>query len=316
MTVGSSARAGLRRNLLKGAGAGLAVAGMLPSIGRSARAAAGKVVVRTGGGAYEDALRKAIFEPFTAETGIEVVSFATNVAKLVAMVEAHDIQVDVADLGEFTTVTFEKRGALEKIDRSKFTRTDLAEVSPVEDYYVGENTYATVMGYNKETFASKHPRSWAEFWDVKAFPGSRMLEDMAAEFPNLEFALLADGVAMDKLYPLDIPRAFKKLREIRPHITKWWDSGAVCAQMLAQQAGRVGQRVERPHPAARRRERARRDRVEPIGGAAPDAVHHQGRAEPGERPQVHRLRLAAEAAGGGRAPLRLRSREQEGLRAH
>ena len=75
-----------RRNLLKGAGAGLALAGMLPSFGRSARAAAGKVVVRTGGGAYEDALRKAIFEPFTAETGIEVVSFATNVAKLVAMV--------------------------------------------------------------------------------------------------------------------------------------------------------------------------------------------------------------------------------------
>ncbi|HYB56173.1 MAG TPA: ABC transporter substrate-binding protein [Alphaproteobacteria bacterium] len=222
-----------RRNLLKGAGAGLALAGMLPSIGRSARAAAGKVVVRTGGGAYEDALRKAIFEPFTAETGIEVVSFATNVAKLVAMVEAHDIQVDVADLGEFTTVTFEKRGALEKIDRSKFTRTDLADVSPVEDYYVGENTYATVMGYNKETFASKHPRSWAEFWDVNAFPGSRMLEDMAAEFPNLEFALLADGVAMDKLYPLDVPRAFNKLREIRPNITKWWDSGAVCAQMLA-----------------------------------------------------------------------------------
>ncbi len=56
---------------------------------------------------------------------------------------------------------------------------------------------------------------------------------MSAEIPNLEFALLADGVPMDKLYPLDIARAFKKMREIRPHITKWWDSGAVSAQMLA-----------------------------------------------------------------------------------
>ena len=225
-----------RRALVKGAGVGacLAVAGAMPWSGRRARAAsAGKVVVRTGGGAYEDALRKAIFEPFTAETGIEVVPFATNVAKLNAMVEAHDIQVDVADLGEFTTVSFEKRGALEKIDRSKFTRTNLADISPVEDYYVGENTYATVMGYNTAALAAKHPQSWAEFWDIKAFPGERMLEDMAAEFPNLEFALLADGVPMDKLYPLDVARAFKKLREIRPHITKWWDSGAVSAQMLA-----------------------------------------------------------------------------------
>jgi len=229
-----------RRTLLKGVGAGIAAAGFLSAIGRSARAAAGKVIVRTGGGAYEDALRKAIFEPFTAETGIEVVPFATNVAKLVAMVEAHDIQVDVADLGEFTTVTFETRGALEKIDRAKFKRTNLADVDTVEDYYVGENTYATVMGYSTDAFASAHPRNWAEFWDVKTFPGARMLEDMAAEFPNFEFALLADGVPMDKLYPLDIARALGKLREIRSNITKWWDSGAVSAQMLANKQVVIG----------------------------------------------------------------------------
>ena len=92
------------------------------------------MIVRNGGGAYEDALRKGIFEPFTAETGIEVVSFPTNVTKLVAMVESGNIQVDVADLGEFTTVTFEQRGALEKIDRSKFTRTNLADIGSVADY--------------------------------------------------------------------------------------------------------------------------------------------------------------------------------------
>ncbi len=222
-----------RRSLLKGAGlaAGLAAAGARPG---TAGAASGKqVVVRTGGGDYEAALRKAVFEPFQAETGIKVVPFATNVAKVFAMVEAHDIQIDVADVGETTAVSFEKLGALAKIDRAQFKRTDLADISSVEDYYVGENTYATVMAYNTAALGSRHPANWAEFWDSKAFPGGRMLEDMAAEFPNLEFALLADGVPMDRLYPLDLPRAFAKLREIRPHITKWWDSGAVSAQMLA-----------------------------------------------------------------------------------
>src|ERR1017187_4703897 len=121
-----------RRELLGraiGVGAGVAALGVLPLLGRSSRAlaqstragAAGKVVVRSGGGALEDAMRKAIFEPLTAETGIEVVSFPTNGAKLVAMVESGNIQIDVADLSEFTAVTFEQRGALEKIDRSKFT---------------------------------------------------------------------------------------------------------------------------------------------------------------------------------------------------
>jgi len=240
-----------RRDVLRkavGVGAGVAALGVLPLMGRSSSAhaqstragAAGKVIIRNGGGAYEDALRKGIFEPFTAETGIEVVSFPTNVTKLVAMVESGNIQVDVADLGEFTTVTFEQRGALEKIDRSKFTRTNLADIGSVADYYVGENTYATVMGYSTEAFPSAHPHTWADFWNVKAFPGSRILEDMSAEFPNLEFALLADGVAMDKLYPLDVPRAFNKLREIRPHIAKWWDSGAVCAQMLASKQAVMG----------------------------------------------------------------------------
>lgn len=224
-----------RRTLLKnaGVGAGLTTVAM-PWIGRGARAAsAGQVIVRTGGGAYEEALRKAIFEPFKRETGIDVVPFTTNVAKIYAMIEAHDIGIDVADLGEYTTVVLEKRGALEKIDRSKFNRTKLSDLESVREYYVGENTYATVMGYNTGAFPTKHPTNWTEFWNVKAFPGGRMLEDMAAEYPNLEFALLADGVPMDKLYPLDIERAFAKLREIRPNITKWWSSGAESAQMLA-----------------------------------------------------------------------------------
>ena len=43
---------------------------------------------------------------------------------------------------------------------------------------------------------------------------------------------MADGVAPDKLYPLDVDRAFKKLEEIKPHITVWWTSGAQSAQLL------------------------------------------------------------------------------------
>ena len=60
-----------------------------------------------------------------------------------------------------------------------------------------------------------------------------MLEDMAAGTPNLEFALIADGVPMDKVYPIDIDRAFKSLSRIKPHIKKFWDTGGLSAQMLA-----------------------------------------------------------------------------------
>ena len=49
---------------------------------------------------------------------------------------------------------------------------------------------------------------------------------------NLEFALIADGVPMDKLYPIDFDRAFKKLDQIKPHVTVWWTTGQQPAQLL------------------------------------------------------------------------------------
>src|SRR5262249_25576719 len=41
------------------------------------------------------------------------------------------------------------------------------------------------------------------------------------------------GVPMDKIYPIDIDRAFKSLSKIKPHVKKFWDTGALSAQMLA-----------------------------------------------------------------------------------
>jgi putative spermidine/putrescine transport system substrate-binding protein len=35
------------------------------------------------------------------------------------------------------------------------------------------------------------------------------------------------------LYPLDIDRAFKSLSRVRPAVTKFWDTGALSAQMLS-----------------------------------------------------------------------------------
>jgi putative spermidine/putrescine transport system substrate-binding protein len=59
-----------------------------------------------------------------------------------------------------------------------------------------------------------------------------MLADLASGAVDLEFALLADGVPKDKLYPIDIERAFKSLDRVRPGIRKFWDTGALSAQML------------------------------------------------------------------------------------
>jgi putative spermidine/putrescine transport system substrate-binding protein len=98
-----------------------------------------------------------------------------------------------------------------------------------------------VLGYSTEAFPNgNHPKSWAQFWDVGRFPGRRTLADVASGQTHLEFALLADGVPKDRLYPLDLDRAFRSLSRIRPHVPKFWDTGALSAQMLVDKEAVAG----------------------------------------------------------------------------
>jgi putative spermidine/putrescine transport system substrate-binding protein len=202
---------------------------------REARAG-GQLVVRNPGGAYGDTQRKYVYDPFTKETGIEVVAVANTMTKMLAMVKSGDAELDVADSGLDGLVELNKLGALAPIDYAswKYTNPDDVPKEYRTAVTVGVCLYASVLGYNKQTYAEgKQPRDWVEFWDVKKFPGSRMLAAMASGAPNLEFALIADGVPMDKIFPIDIDRAFTALSRIKPSIKKFWDTGALSAQMMA-----------------------------------------------------------------------------------
>ncbi|MFX5656770.1 extracellular solute-binding protein, partial [Acinetobacter baumannii] len=56
----------------------------------------------------------------------------------------------------------------------------------------------------------------------------------------LEAALLADGVALDQLYPLDVDRALKKIAEIKDHLVLW-DTGASSQQLFRDGEVTMGQ---------------------------------------------------------------------------
>src|SRR5664280_533640 len=205
--------------------------------------AAEQVIVRTPGGVFDDIKRETIYEPFRKETGIEVVPVAATSGKLMAMMMAGQNELDVVDTGDNIVLELEKGNYLMPIPYDKFKFTNVADINPVvkRKYQLGSFIYALILAYNTKAIKpGSEPKSWAEFWDIKRFPGRRTLPDMATGSPALEFALLADGVPVDKLYPLDIDRAFKSMTRVRPAVPKFWDTGALSSSLLADNEVAMG----------------------------------------------------------------------------
>lgn len=192
--------------------------------------------MRTPGGAYDEVKRRTVYEPFRKATRIEIVPVPATVSKLLAMFKSGHMEIDLVDTGDDVVLQLDGAGALLPLDYGEFKRTDPDDIDPVvkRKNQVGSFFYAMVMGFHTAAYPKgKEPKSWAEFWDTKSFPGPRTMPDMASGNPDLEFALIADGVPMEKLYPLDIERAFKSLSRVRPAVAKFWDTGAISAQLLA-----------------------------------------------------------------------------------
>lgn len=228
-----------RRGLLAGSAALLAS----PCIWTRPAQAAGRLMVRTPGGSFDDVKRKMVYEPFRQETGIEIVPVPATAAKMLAMFKAGQVELDCIDTGNDVLLQLEEAGALVPIDYKAFIYTDQADIEPNVrlPYQVGSFVYAFAMTYNTGVFPTgKEPKSWAEFWDTKAFPGPRTMAGIESGAPNLEIALIADGVPMDKVYPLDLDRAFKSLSRIKPSVAKFWDTGALSTQMMADKEAVLG----------------------------------------------------------------------------
>lgn len=193
-----------------------------------------ELVVVSYGGAYQEAQRKAFFEPFAEQYGVTVREDTWNgdFSALISMVESGDVSWDVVAAEDYMVLRGAEDGLLEEIDYSKVPRDALLP-GAVHDYGVATAFFSTVLAYNTDDYpdATAHPVGWAQFWDTSTFPGPRTLRKNP--LATLEIALLAAGVSRDELYPLDLDRAFASLDAISDHVTVWWEDGAQPAELLA-----------------------------------------------------------------------------------
>lgn len=233
-TLAASPTGGVsRRRFLAASGVALAAPYVFT---RGAGASDRQVIVRSPGGAYDTIRQEVVYKPFEELTGIRVIPVASTAAKMMAMFRAGQVELDVLDTGDNPLLQLNEMGALLELPYQDFKFTDPDDIFPQykKSYMVGNFAYAQVLGYSTDVFpAGSEPKSWVDFWDIDRFKGTRMLADIASGSANLEFALIADGVPMDQLYPLDIERGFASMTRVRPAITKFWNTGALSTQLLS-----------------------------------------------------------------------------------
>ncbi|WP_343671386.1 ABC transporter substrate-binding protein [Paraburkholderia heleia] len=204
----------------------------------------GQLVVASFGGSYQDALRESIFKPFEQETGIKVVeATGPSLARLRAMVKTGNPEWDVVEMLPGDYLKLAKEGALQKLDYSAMDSKTFADFPKdvIQPYGVGMFVYSKVIAFNTKKYTQANgPKSWTDVWDVKKFPGPRIIDAGNTFVPPIEYALLADGVPANKLYPLDLKRAYASLEKIKPSVVKWSTTSAMQPESLISGEAAIG----------------------------------------------------------------------------
>lgn len=229
-----------RRTLLRG----LVALGVAPAVfaAGSARAAdAEEIVLANWGGLANDAYGRCYGQPFEKDhSGVEVVMDGSGPTggRIRAMVDSGHVTWDLCDSSANSAYWLGGLGLLDKIDYSIVDKENLPPKGFATPYGAAPYSFSSVLAYDRTKFGDNPPQSWADFWDLEKFPGTRLLRKDAVGV--LEAAVMASGAPMDKIYPLDVDLALEKIEEIKDHLI-YWSSGAESAQIMRTGEAVMGQ---------------------------------------------------------------------------
>ncbi len=173
-------------------------------------------VVSTGG-ALRQALFGAVFDPFQRATGCRVQDIALPVGDILRelrrqlLVGQRQWDAVVLDAPHAALAAREMPG-LFATEGSAFavdTLTLAYRTGPLDDHAL---------------------TTWTEAWSPD-LPGVSLWPDDPVGL--LEIALMADGIAPDDLYPLNLDRAFASLDRLRVQAPSWWQRSARAGTALA-----------------------------------------------------------------------------------
>lgn len=196
--------------------------------GAASPAIADKLVIASYGGSFQVAQIAAFFDPYSKASGVAVIgTTGTGYAKVKAMVESGNITWDVISADGAAYENEVKDGLLEPIDYS-IVKADGIPEELRKKYGVGYIKFSQNLAWNKDRFPDG--LTPAQFFDPDVKARRVML---GLPYYNLEFALLADGVKAEDLYPLDVDRGLAVIDRIKDQLVGFKSSSDI--QALIQQ---------------------------------------------------------------------------------
>ncbi len=197
----------------------------------------GPLIIASYGGYWQEVLQQSMFVPYAAESSREVIDEIYN-GQYQPMLDQAALGVtrwDLVNVEGNMVILGEDDGILERIDYSVVDSLDLIPEAR-HSHGVGVMTWSWILAYSKSAFPQTAPNSWADFFDIDRFPGSRGLQKDPRRV--LEAALLADGVSEAQLYPLNVDRALAKLDQLIADLGAegdelvWWSAYAEPAGLI------------------------------------------------------------------------------------
>lgn len=188
-----------------------------------------EMVVMTSGGSVATTMEEVFWSKFGAACGVEVKTYTLanrSLDQMQTLIESGNVPFDM-----FTTFSGQRypqlieAGLLQKLPDGIWAGLeDKLIEGAYSEYGVWSSPYTTTMIYNAEVFPNGL-KSWADFWDVDAFPGPRILQDNPS---NVVFALLSTGMPTSEIYPITddkLALAYEQLSTLRPHLRNFWKTG-------------------------------------------------------------------------------------------
>jgi len=206
------------------------------------------LTVVTLGGGFTRSQMQAIIQPYRKARGrwVNVEIYDGGLQEIRAQVRSLNVKWDVVSLELADAARGCQDGLLVPIDVAMLPAGPGGTPASVDFYEgalqecaVGHAISATVIALDPSAYPKAKPSRLADFFDLERFPGPRGLRKSPRV--NLEWALMADGVAPERVYETlsteeGLERALAVLSRIKTEIV-WWKQAEEPVQLL--ESGRV-----------------------------------------------------------------------------